>query len=186
MLSRRKFIVGTALAAGALAGSSRPALASTNVVAGAIRWDAWNAGAGSLEQGPVQAALGPAQFQTRAPWFAQRISPYAMSIDGNQQSIMDQEITYAKNAGLNYWAYCWYGDTDLPMQKAWDLHQASAIKNQVNWCMILQFSRMGNATKFNSLISTYVGYFQQSNHQKVLGGRPLLYIFVDSSTALAA
>ena len=134
----------------------------------------------------MQADLGPAPWQGRAPWFAKPISPNAISIDGNQQATMDAEITYAKLAGLNYWAYCWYGTSDVAMQKAWMLHQASAIKNQVNWCMILQFTRLNGAWAFGKLNDTYVSYFKKANYQKVMNGRPLLYLYIDNLAHLAS
>jgi len=43
--------------------------------------------------------------------------------------------------------------------------------------MILQFSRVGG--DFSSFASTYAGYFQQTNYQRLAGGRPLIYLFID-------
>ena len=96
---------------------------------------------------------------------------------------MDAEITYAAEAGLNYWAYCWYGATD-PMMNAWKYTQASSDRNRMNWCLLLQFARMGGPIAFSGVVSTYVGYFLQANYQKVLFGRPLIYIYFDQMSHL--
>lgn len=163
-----------------------PARAAGNgTIPGAIRWDAWydnSNGVGTSVNAQVSQSLGPAIFQSRAPWFATPQSPFLMTINGNQQSVMDAEITYAANAGLKYWAYCWYGQETPanPQQNAWVLHQSSSIKNQMNWCMILQLGRL-SAASMAANQATYVSYFQQANYQTVLAGRPLLYIFFDSS-----
>ena len=51
---------------------------------------------------------------------------------------MDAEINYASQAGLAYWAFCWYRDAD-PMMNAWRLHQASIHRDRMNWCVLWQF-----------------------------------------------
>lgn len=154
----------------------------TNVngtIPGAIRWDAWY-GTGVVNQA-VSYSLSPAAYHARAPWFAQTVSPNILTINGNQQATMDAEINYAAGAGLKYWAYVWYSATD-PMQLAWNLHQSSSIKNNMNWCLLLQFS--GMASSFTPSIPTYVTYFQQANYQLVSTNRPLIYIFLDQLSAL--
>ncbi len=101
---------------------------------------------------------------------------------------MDAEINYAASAGLRYWAYCWYGQQSpaSPMQRAWALHQASSIRERMNWCLLLQFSRIGPAARWNAAIPEYLGYLRQQNYQSVLGGRPLLYVFIDDQRALGS
>ena len=190
MISRRRFFTGAAALAAYATLPARGARANTNgTIPGAIRWDAWYGG-GSGSEGTVNQqvsqSLGPATFQPRAPWFASPISPFLNSINGNQQATMDAEITYAASAGLAYWAYCWYGQETptSPMQNAWSLHQSSSIKNNMNWCMILQFSRLSSASMAANQ-ATYVSYFQQANHQTVTAttaARPLLYILMDTTS----
>ncbi len=164
-----------------------PALASTNFVVGAIRWDAW--AGNSSTNAKAQQDLFPPQFQSRAPACAVATSGLGLSFAGcNTQAAMDAEITAANGAGLNYWAYCWYG-TPLaagnPFQNAWALHQSSSIKNQVKWCIIFQLSDMGGASAFAAAFSTLTGYLAQSNYQTVLSGRPLVYILIDQNTPLS-
>lgn len=185
-LSRRKLLsASTAMTLMQLA-YPRAARASANYVVGAIRWDAWY-GTGTTANSTLYAQqnLDYPQWQFRAPSCAQQISPYQLNFAPcDVQSAFDAEITAAHNAGLNYWAYTWYG---APLaagnlfQNGWLLHQSSSIKNEMNWCMTWQISDLGGATVFASAFSTLVAYMQQSNYQTVLSGRPLLYIFVDQN-----
>lgn len=196
-ISRRKLLTGAASLAAFAALPAPMALAANGTIPGAIRWDAWygsvgSQGPGSSEDGvngQVCNSLGPAQFQSRAPWFATPPNAYQNVINGNIQATMDAEITYAASAGLKYWAYCWYGQQtpNSPQQNAWNLHQSSSIKNNMNWCLLLQFSRIGNSTTWGNNISTYVGYMQQANYQTVTVAavvRPLLYVFIDNVATL--
>jgi hypothetical protein len=73
-----------------------------------------------------------------------------MIIDGDIQAIMDQEIRYAHDAGLTCWVYLWYG-VNHPMQNAWRLHQASSIKNEVNWAQMLPFGAIHGPGGFSQL-----------------------------------
>ena len=188
-LSRRAILKASALGIAALT-SPKSVSARNSVTAGAIRWDAWyGTSEGSSESfvNPyVDQTLGPQEYRARAPWFAGPKSKDVNSIDGNSQTIVDREISYASQAGLKYWAYCWYGapQKGSPMQNAWALHQSSAIRNSMNWCMLLQFSRIGPSGVFAGAVPTWVNYLQQPNYQTVLGNRPLVYLYVDGLSSL--
>lgn len=178
-LSRRRLIQG-ALAISAEAAFGARALALGRIAAGAIRWDAWY---DSENRAAVEATLGPRTWRPRAPWFSRVISHDAISIDGDRASILDDEIRFAAGAGLRYWAYCWYGPDDR-MQEAWRMHQASPIREAMNWCLLWQLTDLGGSAAFSASVAKTVGYFRQSNYQTVAGGRPLVYLFVDSLIAL--
>jgi hypothetical protein len=189
MISRRKLLVGSSALAAYTILSARRAMAANGTIPGAIRWDAWYGGGSGSEanvNAQVSASLGPTVFQNRAPWFAAPVSPFLNSINGNQQALMDAEIAYAASAGLKYWAYCWYGQQTpaSPFMNAWNLHQSSSVKNNMNWCLLLQFTRISSAIMAANQ-ATYVSYFQQANYQTVSVGtanRPLVYIFMDTTS----
>jgi len=178
MIRRRRFLSG--LAATAVLGRwvAAPAVAASanKVVTGAIRWDAWES-TGSVNAAVV-ATLGPAQYHARAPFCAQPLSADSISFAGcDRQAVMDAEIGYAARAGLSYWAYVWYEMNDS-MMNAWKLHQASAVRDRMNWCVLMQFGRINDGPWLLPQIPTYVEYFRQSNYQKVMGNRPLLYVYM--------
>jgi hypothetical protein len=173
MISRRALL-------GASASSLLPSLARANAAGarfGAIRWDAWYDNASPAPGAYTQAALGPSEYHTRAPWFASAPGAHSITINGNQAAVMTAEIAYAKNAGIKYWGYVWY-DLTSPMMNAWDLHQASATKTDVNWCMVIGYNQFVLDTAAGS--ATLVSYFQQANYEKVLGGRPPVYMWRDN------
>ncbi|MCK1368308.1 hypothetical protein [Bradyrhizobium sp. 62] len=93
------------------------------------------------------------------------------------QTQIDREITYANRAGLDYWAFIWYGKKD-DMQNAWRLYRATQIQKNIKWCMIF-----ANCSLFVKELSNspdeYLDYFRDRDYQKVLGGRPLIYLLPD-------
>jgi hypothetical protein len=190
LIDRRKLITGTtALATMIALPCGKVCAAAYGTIPGAIRWDAWYGGGPGSEANvnqQVARSLSPQRWQFRAPWFASPSSPSANVINGNQQATMDAEIGYAASAGLKYWAYVWYGQgsPSRPMMNAWNLHQASAARNNMNWCMLLTLSRIGPPSALSASIPNYVSYFQRPNYQRMLGNCPLLYVFIDNLSFL--
>ncbi len=144
------------------------------ITVGAIRWDGWVGSKGSWQIGPiVERTLGPDRFHYRAPFFSIITAKDSISIDGTKQEILDKEIEYAKDAGIDYWAYCWYPD-GCGLESARKLHQTSLHANDVKWCVILG-SFEGNVS--NNYGKTLIEDFTRENYQKVLGGRALVYLY---------
>ncbi len=152
---------------------------SERTTVGAIRWDGWVGKKGTWHIGPiVERTLGPARFHYRAPFFSVVTARDSINIDGTTQEIVDKEIAYATDAGLDYWAYCWYPDS-CGLELARKLHQTSIHANDVKWCVILQ-SFENNV--YNNYGKTLVEDFARENYQKVAGGRPLVYLFSSDLT----
>ncbi|MHB8969740.1 MAG: hypothetical protein ACYC4N_04720, partial [Pirellulaceae bacterium] len=87
--------------------SQEPASPERPIV-GAIRWDAWYGQGTPVSE--VEKTLGPKKYHFRLPFFAQVISPSEVSINGDQLAVMELEISYAADAGLDYWAFVDYWD----------------------------------------------------------------------------
>ncbi len=147
-------------------------------IVGAIRWDAW---IGTVGNGlsdaqrvglQVERSLSPHQYHYRAPFFSREISYDSIQCRGTTQAIMDQEIGYAKSAGINYWAFCWY-PPHSGLDTARQLYLASEHHNDVSWSVILGTGHFD----YNRDGSWMVQQFKEANYQKVAGGRPLVYIF---------
>ncbi len=179
--TRRELMLRVLISVGTVLTSETPVRARSHSIIGAIRWDPWYGAAGTSERTVVEATLGPAAFQSRAPDFAAPTSRKSISIDGGTQAQIDREIGLASQAGLDYWAYCFYA-LDSPMMNAWKLHQASAIRDRMKWCLLLpSFALFERET--GSSIDRYVGYMMQPNYQFVLGSRPLLFVLDDGTPA---
>jgi len=163
------------LAGGFLLPSGAQATNLSDSLIGAIRWDGQisNQVAGTLASVGTEEerALAANKWHFRLPFYGVETSANSVIMDGTSQTVMDQEIAYAKDAGIDYWAFCWYPDsTGLQTQR--DLYLSSAYKNDVNWSVIL-FTNPMSSTDVDWLVDR----FKESNYQKVLGGRPLVYGF---------
>jgi len=141
-------------------------------IVGAIRWDAWY-GEGQHVQA-VERSLGPRKFHFRLPFFARVLADDKVKIDGNAPGIMEKEIAYAANAGLNYWAFVDYGDKgDLIIARR--RYAAARDKHGLRFCFIEESGRVDaqGVQAWPRLVS----FFQDPNYQTVLEGRPLLFVF---------
>lgn len=140
-------------------------------IIGAVRWDAWVGNKGAVGINVAQ-NLSLEKYYYRLPFFAKIIDEKTVEIDGSTQEILDKEIEYAKNAGIDYWAICWYPDgSNLEHQR--HLYMSSLHKNDVKWCIILGT----NPFDLKNDLPWLVEQFREDNYQKVLNGRPLIYYF---------
>ncbi len=154
---------------------------ATRPTVGAIRWDAWMGDSDWIGV-QVDKDLGPNQFHYRLPFYATEINANQVSIIANTQAIIDQEIAYASNAGLNYFAYVLYHNSDPLLageETALNLYFSSAHKSDINFCFILDGVALIEGWN-QSNINWIVAKFQDPQYQKVLNNRPLIYIFGDT------
>ena len=100
---------------------------------GAIRWDAWTGGQITKA---VEKTLAPTKYQHRLPWFAKVNDDNSVSIDGSPQSVMDQDIKFAADAGLDYWAFLIY-PKDYGMSFALKQYLKSKHRKRIDFCMML-------------------------------------------------
>jgi hypothetical protein len=63
------------------------------------------------------------------------------------------------------------------MENAWNLQQTSSIKNEVNWAQMQSFENFTGASSLSAQTPTIISYFEQSNYQTVLSGRPLWFLY---------
>jgi hypothetical protein len=186
--SKTRLIAKAQIATGTLAGkyvSTESAVTLTgntaNTIVGAIRWDAWFHPTADTIRTAVETSLGPAKYHWRLPFFATEPTSNSATIAGTQAD-MDAEIAYAKESGLDYWAFFWYGLASTNgMRQAWDYYQASPNKNDVNWCLYFSGITPLNNEVANNLAGL-VSYMQQSNYQKTASGRPLIFVFDDAAS----
>lgn len=151
----------------------------TSISIGAFRWDGWVGNVGTLgfiaEQS--QKMLSPEKFRFRTPFFATVTGANAIELSTTQAS-MDQEIAYAKNSGIDYWIYNWYGQgwgLDVPL----NLHLSSTQKDDVKWCYNFY------STHFQYLKSELpfiVDRMKAVNYKTVLDGHPLVYLMSNTWT----
>lgn len=143
-------------------------------VVGAIRWDAWFAG------GRYERFLAPRQWHYRLPFYARVVSRDKVEVRSDTQEVMDREIAYAAGAGLDYWAFCYYHPKSFQTADSYNyglrLYLASRRRADLNFCLIL-LQHVGPTDEWPGTVDRLVKLFKEPTYQKVLGGRPLLYVF---------
>lgn len=147
-----------------------PAMRSERTLVGAIRWDGWCGDLSPVGLG-LEAALAPERYHSRLPFYARVLGPEQVEIRCTAQEVMDREIALAREAGIDYWAFDWY-EPDDGLATARSLYLASRYRDDVKWCLIL-----GTANLPGDDLRWLVEQFATSNYHKVLGDRPLVYIF---------
>jgi len=143
----------------------------SKTLVGAIRWDAWVG-----ERNPLALTfaknLSSFEYHHRLPFFAEMIDEVNAKVDGVRQDIYDKEIEYARNAGIDYFAVCWYPDgSGLEYQRK--LYFTSQKRFDVKWCIIHGTHPFDNEKDMAWLIEE----MKQSTYQKVMDERPLVYMF---------
>jgi hypothetical protein len=142
-------------------------------IVGAIRWDGWY-GDGVVTKA-VEASLGQPKYHFRLPWFAQVQGDGVVRIHGDSQAIVEQEIAYAAEAGLNYWAFVDYWNEAPGMSIALNCYLAAKDKRGLRYCLVGEGHRLDiiGSAGWKRLVE----HFQHPDYQTVLNGRPLLFVF---------
>lgn len=146
-------------------------------IVGAIRWDGWY-GTGSVVKA-VEASLGPPKYHFRLPWFARVVGEGKVSINGDVQAVVEQEIAYAAKAGLNYWAFVDYCDEAPAMHIALNRYRSAKDKKSIRYCFVEEGPRLDGLG--TAAWQRLVEHFRHPDYQTVLDGRPLLFVFVKTT-----
>ena len=146
-------------------------------IVGAIRWDGWYGEGGVVKA--VEASLGQPKYHFRLPWFARVMGEGKVSINGDSQAIMEQEIAYAAQAGLNYWAFLDYLDEAPGMSIGLNRYLAAKDKKGIRYCLVEEGARLDKAG--TQAWSRLVEHFRHPDYQTVLDGRPLLCLFAKTT-----
>ena len=160
--------------------SSRTVNAVDAPTLGAIRWDGWTPGDENFWGIADQWSLHAGFYGDRLPFYARASGTdpewyaYATGVSG-EQDIIDAELAYAKSAGINYFAYVWY-DQAWALAKARLLHARSSKRNDVKMAYI-NWNTSSEAGARESCQE-----MAASHYMKVLGDRPLVYVFDPYST----
>ncbi|MEY4086593.1 MAG: hypothetical protein RLZZ405_781 [Verrucomicrobiota bacterium] len=153
------------LSALALAASDRPTV-------GAIRWDAWSGGGVTAQ---VERTLEPASHRLRLPWFATVDAAGRAHIDGSAPGVMEREIAYAQEAGLDYWAFLAYPEADA-MSSALARYLRSPRRGELGFCLILHQTLSVPADRWPAELTRTLKLLKEPGYQQV-DGRPLIYAF---------
>lgn len=109
------------------------------------------------------AGAGGWQFEPR--W-------YNMNFRGNEQWVMDAELDYAVEAGLDYWMFLFYSNGS-PLRYARELYTNTPNKKGIKMAYCLH--QMGGGQDYLDAIQTIVSAMNQPWYQKI-DGKPLLFV----------
>jgi|GEM_PF-2117586 len=158
---------------------------------GAIYWGVWDSyGYGNPAQ--TEITLSPPQYRYRIPFFGREstervVSYYAppgntrytdttpLRINGDKQWVIDQEIKYAVNAGIDYFAYVYYGKYHYSHR----LYKSSKVpeKEKLKLAWII-------APLNHEEVEDVVEDMGRDYYQKVMDGRPLLYYIMENNDCI--
>jgi len=147
-------------------------LAAERPTVGAIRWDAWSGGGVTAQ---VEQTLSPEKHRARLPWFATLDASGRAHINASVDGVMEQEIAYAKHAGLDYWAFLTYPEADA-MSSALARYLRSPKRAALDFCLILHQTLSVPAARWPAERDRTLKLLQEPGYQKV-GARPLVYAF---------
>lgn len=146
----------------------------TQPIVGAIRWDGWY-GEGAVVRA-VEHSLGQPKYHFRLPWFARVGADGTVRINGDSQAVIEREISYASQAGLNYWAFVDYWNEAPGMSIALNRYLAAKDKLGIRYCLVEEGARLDKVGRTGW--PRLVEHFRSGDYQTVLAGRPLLFVFV--------
>jgi hypothetical protein len=142
---------------------------------GAIRWDAWYGKDGPVGVA-VEKSLGPSKWHSRLPFCGRVLGQDQVEIECDSAAVMENEIRYAVQAGIDYWAFLVY-DRDNPMSKSFNYYLSSPNKHLVKFSLIMQFLRWGDPQSYNQENKRAVDLMKEPSYQKVHANRPLFFVY---------
>ena len=180
--------MGAFLAGGLLAAETR---------VGVINWDC-SAPSDTWFGGYQTRSLSPARYRYLTPYYADVLSPDKISYHRRTPEEYDRELQFAIDAGIDYMAYCWYGEDatakrvpvttgcgasceDYLHEITWarQFHAKSELRNRLKMCAIV----LGNHYYTDGEIENLAKAMREPWYERALG-RPLCYVFGNGGKAL--
>lgn len=150
-------------------------------VVGAIRWDGWHSDADSVGKA-VAKSLGPPEFHYRIPFFGKLDAEGKVVVNGDNASVMEQEIAYAKSGHLDYWAFLSYPEGSI-MNRGLELYLASPHRADMHFCIITETAQW-RPDNVGKMAARYTALMAEPGYQTTASGRPLFYFLNHGAAAL--
>ena len=154
----------------------RPGWDGEKFTMGAIRWDAWY-GFGETDTVSKEACgtLMHPDHRWKMPFFADVAADGKVTIDGRKPGVMEREIDFAADAGLDYWAILVY-ETGISRNNAMPLYLAAKNRSKIKFCIILILTKP-NTPLWPETCERWLSYLDEPGYMTVCGGRELVFIF---------
>ena len=137
--------------------------------------------------------LGPEKYRDRTPYFAKEIDDDKIEYSYRTLAEYERELQYAIDAGIDYFAYCWYDQAPQPairkgrgaaadghlqeITKARLNHAKSVLRDKIHLCAILVTTHAYSDEELTALALE----MREPWYEKAMG-RPLVYMFPGSAT----
>ena len=162
------FKLGSEVSHAIQAGDSRP-------LVGAIRWDAYQ-GIGDYNA-LVAKTLADADQRWRAPWFSVLNADGSMTVDGSKPGVMEREIDFASDAGLDYWAFVMYNPLpEVGLSRGIELYLKASNRSRMKFAIIAHCHFALTDADWPRERDRWIAYLQEPGYVRVLDGRPLVYV----------
>ena len=191
------WVVGAALAVG-FGGTAAAAEPGKVTRVGVINWDCSAPSDTTWFGGYQVRSLSPAKYRHLTPYYADVLGPDKIAYHRRTPEEYDRELQYAVDAGIDYMAYCWYGEDAtakrVPVapgrgascenylhEITWArrFHAESALREKLKLCAIL----LGNHFYTDGEIDNLVRAMKEPWYETV-DGRPLCYVFGNAGKVL--
>ena len=131
----------------------------------------------------VTHSLSPPQYRWRLPFFAQQNASHVL-LPAASQALMNLEIRQAEYAGLDYWAFVAYEETD-PMSRALQYYLSSDTRRSLRFCMFTALESWGDAQHPSPLIDHHIDFMKDKSYLRTPDGRPIYFLgFVSTQKAM--
>ena len=165
-----------------------------NITVGVINWDCSLPADTTFFGYHATKSLSPAKYRNVTPYYADVLQENRIDYHVRTVEEYDIELQYAIDAGIDYFAYCWYGETpETPLRpgkkesnyvcdKVWELsaarklHMASKLRNQIKLCAILPAHPL-TEEEMDGLAEV-----MEQDYYQTLNGKPLVYVFSEYDT----
>lgn len=181
-------VAACALAMACMCTASAAFAAAKVTRVGAVNWDC-SAPSYTFFGYHATKSLGPEKFRDRTPFYAKVVGKDKIDYRSRTLSEYEQEMRYAIDAGLDYFAYCWYDKIPQPaprptiraatadpnlheITKARQLHVKSILRDRLHLCAILVTCHYYSNAELTDLACE----MRESWYEKI-DGRPLVYLF---------
>ena len=151
---------------------------------GAVNWDC-SVPSSTFFGKATTHTLGPAKWRDRTPYYADVVGENEIEHHARTLGEYETEMRYAIDAGIDYFAYCWYDLTPPPgdetpcaghlqeITRARRLHVQSALRDRLSLCAILVTTWHPYSDECLRLLALEM---RNPWYEKV-DGRPLVYMF---------
>ncbi len=138
---------------------------------GTIRWDAFveSTHDGTDPASQVARVLSPKKYHGQAPYFSIVNDDGTIAFPEYTLERWEEETKYAVDAGLDYYAYCWYETTD-PMSQPRKFHLESSKKDTIKMSAILSniYSRRTMQELYSAMLDSCF---------LTIDGRPVIFLY---------